>query len=105
MDSVRQSHPKVNGKLKTFPQVARVIEALQAHARRCPCRPMSREELVRAAWGAEYLTTDCRANLDTHIHLARRALGDDARAPRYIQTERGAGYWWVGPVGAEEVAP
>ena len=104
MASLSKSPVKVNRNLKSPTKVEQVIEALQAHARRCPDRPMSPAELVRVAWGPNYLQSDYRSTLWAHISMARAALGDDPTQPRYIQTERGAGYWWIGPLGEERAA-
>jgi len=49
-----------------------------------------RERLLERAWGfAEYV--DPRG-IDVHIRHLREKLGDDATAPRFIETVRGVGY-------------
>ncbi len=51
---------------------------------------MTRQQLLEAAWGfAEYV--DARG-VDVHIRHIREKLGDDASAPRFIETLRGVGY-------------
>ena len=51
---------------------------------------MSREALLDAAWGfTEYV--DARG-VDVHIRHIREKLGDEATAPRYVETVRGVGY-------------
>jgi DNA-binding response OmpR family regulator len=50
----------------------------------------SREDLLEAVWGFNYLG-DSRL-VDVHVANLRRKLGDDPAEPRYIHTVRGAGY-------------
>ena len=50
----------------------------------------SREELLEAVWGYNYLG-DSRL-VDVHIANLRKKIGDDPAEPRYIHTVRGAGY-------------
>ena len=50
----------------------------------------SRERLLERAWGfADYV--DARG-VDVHVRHVREKLGDDAAAPRFIETVRGVGY-------------
>ncbi len=50
----------------------------------------SRERLLERAWGfADYV--DARG-IDVHVRHLREKLGDDALAPRFIETVRGVGY-------------
>lgn len=55
---------------------------------------VTRDELLDGVWGHRYVTP---STLNRVIGLARRALGDDAEAPRFIQTVHGAGYRYLGP--------
>src|ERR1043165_1484095 len=59
------------------------------------------EELLQACWGNAELG-------DNPIHKAitqlRRALGDSASEPRYIETVRKRGYRAIAPVLSEEAA-
>lgn len=60
-------------------------------------RVRSKADLVLAARGQEYATSyfvaeaDKRA-LEVHIANLRRKIGDDATAPRFVETVRGVGY-------------
>ena len=56
---------------------------------------LSREQLLDAVWGHRYVSP---STLNRLIVLARRALGDDPDAPRFIQTVHGSGYRYIGPV-------
>jgi tetratricopeptide (TPR) repeat protein len=55
---------------------------------------VSKDELVAEVWDGAAVTDDV---ISTAIYELRRALGDDARAPRYIETLRKSGYRWLGP--------
>jgi predicted ATPase/DNA-binding winged helix-turn-helix (wHTH) protein len=56
---------------------------------------ITREELLDSVWGHRFVTP---STLNRVIKLARRAFGDDAGQPRFIETVRGAGYRFIGPV-------
>ncbi|MBI3792374.1 MAG: PD40 domain-containing protein, partial [Gemmatimonadetes bacterium] len=58
-------------------------------------RVVPRQELLTAAWGDEMATDDL---LSRSISELRRALGDDPRAPAFVETIRGTGYRLVVPV-------
>lgn len=57
-----------------------------------------RERLLDEIWGWDY-PTGTRA-VDVRIAELRRALGDDAGKPRFIETVVNEGYCFVGPVEA-----
>jgi len=57
---------------------------------RSPGQVFSREQLLNAVWGLDH-AGDSRT-VDTHIKNLREQLGDDADAPRWIETLRGVGY-------------
>jgi two-component system alkaline phosphatase synthesis response regulator PhoP len=50
----------------------------------------SRERLLERVWGHDFPST--ARVVDVHVTGLRRKLGDDADAPRYIETVRGVGY-------------
>jgi DNA-binding response OmpR family regulator len=54
-------------------------------------RVLSRDQLLDAVWGAEQSDVLDRT-VDVHIRRLRDKLGDDADAPRWVATVRGAGY-------------
>ncbi len=64
--------------------------ALLAALARNPGRPLSRAQLIDRAMGRDAEVTD-RA-IDVQIARLRRALGDDATAPRFVRTVWGVGY-------------
>ena len=55
-----------------------------------PGRAFRREELVRAVWGSSYEGT--ARTVDNFVARLRAHIGDDADAPRYLETVRGVGY-------------
>ena len=54
---------------------------------------VQRAELLESVWGPDY---DDDHLIDVHIANLRRKLGDQADAPRFIETVRGVGYRMVG---------
>lgn len=55
-----------------------------------PGRVFSRMQLVEAVQGETY--DGYERTVDAHMKNIRRALGEDARSPRYVETVRGVGY-------------
>jgi DNA-binding winged helix-turn-helix (wHTH) protein len=56
-------------------------------------RVVGREELVACVWSGMAVSDQV---VSTVIYELRRALGDDARVPRFIETIRKGGYRWLG---------
>ena len=63
---------------------------------------MTREQIAGALW-SEDVFVDVEQGINTAIRRIRRALGDDADEPHFLQTVVGRGYRFVAP-GAEEDA-
>ena len=63
---------------------------------------VSRETLLQTVWQGRYVSNDVVAVAISHI---RKALGDDARRPRYIKTISGQGYCLIAPVTLEPSSP
>jgi hypothetical protein len=55
-----------------------------------PARIFTDEELIQAGWGSESFATS--KDVKQYIYFLRRKLGDDAKAPKFIETVRGHGY-------------
>jgi len=53
-------------------------------------RVFTRDQLIESIWGFDY-DGDPRT-VDVHIRRLRRALGERASAPGYLQTVHGVGY-------------
>jgi DNA-binding winged helix-turn-helix (wHTH) protein len=75
-----------SGELVHVPPKA--FELLELLAERRP-RPVSSTEIRAHLWPGQQVT---RANLAKLVVQLRVALGDDARAPRYLRTVRGFGF-------------
>jgi len=91
----RSRHAWMNGKELTLtPKAVALLEYLMTH----PDELVSRERLLDAVWGWDY-PIGTRA-VDTRIAELRRAFGDDAEHPSYIETVPGQGYRFVGRVEA-----
>ena len=67
---------------------------LLAHFVAHPGRVFSREQLLRAVWGARYGGT--ARTVDNFVARLRAHVGDDADRPRYLETVRGYGYRFNG---------
>jgi len=81
-----------NKEITLTPKAVLLLEYLMTH----PDELVSRERLLDVVWGWDY-PVGTRA-VDTRIAELRRALDDDASAPRYIETVPGQGYRFVGRV-------
>lgn len=65
-------------------------------------KPLSREDLLATIWGGEF---EIESNVvDRHIRELRVKLGDEWRAPRYIETVPGAGYRFKAQIEASSAA-
>jgi DNA-binding winged helix-turn-helix (wHTH) protein/TolB-like protein/predicted Zn-dependent protease len=76
------------------PRVMDVLACLAAD----PGKVISKEELLTAVWGGAFVEEGA---LSQAIHSLRKALGDDARQPRYVQTIPKRGYRLLSPVEPE----
>ncbi len=56
---------------------------------------VSREQLLETVWNTQFVTEDV---LTGAIAAIRKALGDDPKQPRFIETRRGIGYRLIAPV-------
>src|SRR6516225_6156853 len=75
------------------PQPFRILALLASHAGQL----VTREEIQRQIWGSETFV-DFERGLNFAINKIRKALGDDAETPRYIETLARRGYRFVAPV-------
>ncbi|GAA0983992.1 response regulator transcription factor [Acrocarpospora macrocephala] len=57
---------------------------------RAPGRVFTRRGLIEHVWGRDFFGDE--RVVDVHIRTLRRALGDDASAPRFVGTVRAIGY-------------
>ena len=64
-----------------------------------PGHVIRRDDLMEQVWGHTFFADP--DHLSVHIHHIRRALGDSADPPRFIQTVRGVGYKFIAPRDAQ----
>ena len=76
------------------PRIIEVLVFLAAH----PGEVLSKETLIGAVWPGTFVSDDV---LTYSISELRKALGDDAKNPRYIQTIARKGYRLIAPVRSE----
>jgi len=74
--------------IKLTPKAAAVLAMLVARAG----EPVTKHDLFAAVWSHRVVSDDA---LTTCIQELRKALGDDARKPRYIQTRHRSGYQFI----------
>lgn len=92
--------------VRLTPRASAVLKELISHAG----APVSKEELFASVWGGTAVSDDA---LTSCIQELRRALADDPRQPRFIETRHRRGYRFVAPlserapevVGAPSAAP
>lgn len=80
--------------LTLTPKALTLLEFLMTH----PQEVHTRERLLAGLWGFDFATSS-RA-VDHRVRELRQVLGDDAAAPRFIDTAQGVGYRFIAPVVA-----
>jgi TolB-like protein/Flp pilus assembly protein TadD len=65
-----------------------------------PQRLVTKDELLHAIWGETLVSED---GLRDYLREIRQALGDDAEAPRFVQTVRGRGYRFLPAITTQPV--
>ncbi len=80
------------------PKSIALLEYLAAR----PGRLVTKQELADALWPGTFVAS---GSLKTCIREIRKALGDDAGAPRFIETAHRRGYRFVAPITAPAAAP
>jgi DNA-binding winged helix-turn-helix (wHTH) protein/TolB-like protein len=80
------------------PQPAKILEILASRSGEV----VSREEIRQLVWGDSYVDSD--GSLNFCIKEIRRALGDSATSPTYIETVPRRGYRFLKPVRMEPEA-
>ena len=83
--------------IRLTPKAASVLRELVTRAG----RPVTREELFASVWNGSAVSDDA---LTSCIKELRRALEDDAKSPRYIETRHRRGYRFVAPLGGDRSA-
>jgi two-component system KDP operon response regulator KdpE len=60
-----------------------------------PDRIQTYRQVITSVWDESY-GEEARQSLRVHLRTLRAKLGDDASAPRFVATEPGVGYRWLG---------
>jgi DNA-binding winged helix-turn-helix (wHTH) protein/TolB-like protein len=87
-----------NSVIHLEPKAALVLKLLVERAG----KPVTRQELLETVWSDVVVSDDALTQV---IIKLRKALGDDARSPRYIRTIPKRGYCLVADVGSESGLP
>lgn len=80
------------------PQALRILALLASR----PGQLVTRKEIKEALWPDES-HGDFDSRLNFSVKKLREALGDNAERPRYIQTERKAGYRFIAPIRSSQL--
>lgn len=83
-----------DAELMLTPKAVALLEYFMTH----PDELITRDRLLDSVWGWDYPTGT--RTVDTRIAELRRALGDDAADPTYIETVTGQGYRFIARVEA-----
>jgi hypothetical protein len=93
----RSSPAGADQRVDLTPKTFDVLRYLVEH----PGRLVTHDELLDALWPGIHVQPEV---LKTHILAIRHALGDKASSPRYIETQRGRGYRFIGAMGHSPAA-
>ena len=77
--------------IKLTPKASAVLKALVTHAG----EPLRKEELFASVWNGTFVGDDA---LTSCVQELRKALGDDAKHPRFIETRHRCGYRFIAPL-------
>ncbi len=89
----RRNRAGIDERLELTPKAFDVLRYLVEH----PGRLVSHDELLTAVWRNVHVQPDV---LKSYILAIRTALGDKSASPRFIETQRGRGYRFIGPLSA-----
>src|SRR5215831_4800809 len=78
------------------------LNEISNHNRALRIEPKVKEVLIQTIWSNRFVTDEV---ITTTIWELRKALGDDARNPRFIQTVPRNGYRLIAPILLEEPSP
>jgi predicted ATPase len=98
LDPQNQCLWRADVRITLTPKVFAVLCYLVEH----PERLITQEELLEAIWPETYVQPEI---LRKYILELRKVLGDDHRAPRFIETLPKRGYRFVAAIGQESLAP
>jgi len=98
LDSARFELRRAGRPLAVQPKVLDLIIYLAQNRHRV----VSKDELFRTVWAGVFVN---EGSLSQAVSLARKALGDDPEAPRFIGTARGRGFRFIAPTSTWAPAP
>jgi DNA-binding winged helix-turn-helix (wHTH) protein/TolB-like protein len=84
---------KAQRPVRLRPQALKLLRLFVSHPRQL----ITRETIHQELWGAD-VHVDLEQGVNHAIKQLRAALGDDANAPRYIETQPRLGYRFIAPV-------
>jgi pimeloyl-ACP methyl ester carboxylesterase/DNA-binding winged helix-turn-helix (wHTH) protein/class 3 adenylate cyclase len=87
-----------SGRVSLTPKALAVLQYLASR----PGRLISKTELLETLWPNVFVTD---SSIKVCIQEIRRALDDDAKAPRIIETAHRRGYRFIAPITKREAAP
>jgi DNA-binding winged helix-turn-helix (wHTH) protein len=87
-----------NQEIRIEPKAMRVLVCLAEH----PGEVVSKEQLIEKVWEGAFVTDEA---LTYSIWGLRKAFGDNAKKPRFIQTIPKKGYCLIAPVSFPETEP
>ena len=90
------SQPDKNVRIE--PKIMSLLTYLAEHAGEA----VSKEQILQAVWDEKFISDEV---LTVSIHELRKALGDDAKSPRFIKTLPRTGYRFVAPVSHIATVP
>src|SRR5579863_390245 len=100
LDSAGRELRRNGVRVRLSGQPFRILLVLLAH----PGELVSREQLRQEVWSKDAFV-DFEHGLNAAVNKLRRALGDAAENPRYIETQPGYGYRFIGTVRHLNSAP
>ena len=86
------------GSVQLKPRTVQVLQDLARHAGEL----RTREQVLSAVWGDAFVGEEVLSHC---VWELRRALGDDSRKPRYIQTVHRKGYKLIAPISWLDTEP
>src|SRR5262245_51796947 len=87
----RRTETADDERIRLTPKAFAVLQYLVEHAGRL----VTHDELLESIWGETYVQPEV---LKSHIFDVRRALGDRAKQPRFIETVARRGYQFIAMV-------
>src|SRR5579863_9585667 len=100
LDSAGRELRRNGVRVRLSGQPFRILLVLLAH----PGELVSREQLRQEVWSKDAFV-DFEHGLNAAVNKLRRTLGDAAENPRYIETQPGHGYRFIGTVEHLDSAP